>query len=67
MTTGYNSSGFWLADYWVNPDHSEIVKDDETIQLEPKVMALLELLASQPGHLFSRQDLALDGRTGAAL
>lgn len=49
--------GFWVDDFWVQPELSEIVKDGKTVQLEPKVMALLELFASQPGKVFSRQDL----------
>ena len=57
MNTGHQQQGFWIADWWVQPAHTEIVKDGKSVQLEPKVMALLELLASRPGEVFSRQDL----------
>ncbi len=50
-------NGFWVADWWVQPGLSEIERDGTVIQLEPKVMAVLELLASQPGEVFSRQQL----------
>jgi len=48
---------FWLADWKVKPGLSEIEKDGETISLEPKVMSVLVTLASEPGEVFSRQDL----------
>ncbi len=57
MNARKQRQGFWVAEYWVQPALSEIEKDGKVVQLEPKVMALLEHLASQPGEVFSRQDL----------
>ena len=54
----YNQQqGFWVADWWVQPALSELRKDGQVIQLEPKVMAVLQHLASRPGEAISRQDL----------
>lgn len=57
MTAEKPQQGFWLADWWVKPDLSELERDGTVIQLEPKVMAVLETLASNPGKVFSRQEL----------
>lgn len=48
---------FWLADWRVKPDLSEIEREGTVIQLEPRVMAVLVTLATKPGEVFSRQQL----------
>jgi len=48
---------FWVADWHVSPALSEIERDGVTIQLEPRVMAVLEILAAEPGKVFSREEL----------
>lgn len=52
-----HQNSFWVAEWRVQPGLSEIEKNGTVIQLEPKVMAVLELLASRPGEVFSRQQL----------
>ncbi len=49
--------GFQLADWQIRPALSEIEKDGEVVQLEPRVMAVLEQLATRPGEVVSRQEL----------
>ncbi len=44
-----HQNSFWVAEWRVQPGLSEIEKNGTVIQLEPKVMAVLELLASRPG------------------
>lgn len=51
------SQGFHLADWQVRPALSELERDGMVVQLEPKVMAVLETLASKPGEVFSREEL----------
>lgn len=48
---------FQLADWQVRPALSELERDGMVVQLEPKVMAVLETLASKPGEVFSREEL----------
>jgi adenylate cyclase len=49
--------GFQLADWQVRPALSELERDGMVVQLEPRVMAVLETLASKPGEVFSREEL----------
>jgi len=49
--------GFWVGDWWVQPATSELVRAGRVVPLEPKVMALLEYLATQPGGVISREEL----------
>jgi len=48
---------FWLQDWYVDPASGRISREGAEVKLEPKVMTVLELLASQPGEVFSREAL----------
>ncbi len=50
-------SGFMLGHWAVRPDQNRIDQDSETVQLEPKVMEVLCLLARQQGEVVSRTSL----------
>ncbi|MGD8784837.1 MAG: tetratricopeptide repeat protein [Thioalkalispiraceae bacterium] len=52
-----NVTNFWLGDWRVRPSSCEIERDNAVIKLEPKVMDLLQLLASRPGNVFTRIQL----------
>lgn len=57
MRAGVHKRGFRVREWRVQPALSQLEQDGRVVQLEPKVMALLELLASRPGDVFSRQEL----------
>lgn len=57
MLTQKQQSPFWIADWQVNPALGVIEKDSRAISLEPKVMAVLLVLASNPGQVYSRSEL----------
>lgn len=48
---------YLIGDWRVRPSLNQLERGDEVVQLEPKVMAVLEILASKPGEVFSRQEL----------
>lgn len=48
---------FRVEDWFVKPGLSELERNGVVIQLEPRVMAVLETLASEPGKVFSREEL----------
>ncbi|HSF18133.1 MAG TPA: winged helix-turn-helix domain-containing protein [Vicinamibacteria bacterium] len=48
---------FRLGEWLVRPDSGEILKGDETIRLEPKVMELLVLFARHPGRVLSKNQI----------
>lgn len=48
---------FWLNDWYVDPSLRRISREGAEVKLEPKVMTVLELLASQPGEVFSRESI----------
>ncbi|MFK8014766.1 MAG: tetratricopeptide repeat protein [Gammaproteobacteria bacterium] len=50
---------FELGAWHVEPQTGRLRRADETVSLEPKLMSLLVLLASEPGRVFSRADLEL--------
>ena len=52
-----NQATFVIAGWTVDPAALRISRDDETVKLEPKVMAVLEYLAARPGAVVSRQEL----------
>jgi len=59
-STNNNQTGsgpFRVADWRVDPAALRIVKDSQTVKLEPKAMALLVYLASRPNQVVSRQEL----------
>jgi DNA-binding winged helix-turn-helix (wHTH) protein len=52
-----NSQDFWIGDWRVRPASGELVRNGQVTKLEPKVMAVLELLASRPGAVVTRKEL----------
>jgi len=48
---------FSVAEWVVDPPSGRISRGDETAQLEPKVMEVLEYLACRPGQVVSREEL----------
>jgi TolB-like protein/DNA-binding winged helix-turn-helix (wHTH) protein len=50
-------SGFMLGEWVVRPDQNRIDRGSETVQLEPKVMGVLCLIAQQQGEVVSRTAL----------
>ena len=51
------SLAFVIEGWSVEPATLRLQKGDEQIKLEPKVMAVLEYLASRPGEVVNRQAL----------
>jgi DNA-binding winged helix-turn-helix (wHTH) protein len=49
--------GFELGDVRVEPSSCRVVRGGRQIAVEPKVMALLELLASRPGEVVSKSEI----------
>ena len=56
-TPNTGGQAFWLDDWYVDPSTGRISRQGAEVKLEPKVMTVLELLASQPGEVFSRETL----------
>ena len=51
------AANFQVADWLVRPGTYELVRGATIIKLEPRVMQLLQRLASQPGQVFTRDEL----------
>ncbi len=51
------SAPFHLGDWRIDPRLNRISRPNATHQLEPKLMDLLVVLASQPGEVFTREEL----------
>jgi DNA-binding winged helix-turn-helix (wHTH) protein len=51
-------AGFFVGDFEVRPRQGVMIKSNETIRLEPKVMAILVCLAERQGEVVSRADFA---------
>jgi DNA-binding winged helix-turn-helix (wHTH) protein/Tol biopolymer transport system component len=50
-------SGFLLGPYHVYPKHDKIIYQAKVFKLEPKIMQVLCFLASNPGIVFSREEI----------
>ena len=60
MTTGDledKAGRFYVADWEVRPAACEISRGGNLVKLEPRVMDLLQFLASRPGEVFTRMQL----------
>lgn len=57
METKPQQDSCLIGDWQVLPGLNQLQRGDEVVQLEPKVMAVLGVLASKPGEVFSRQEL----------
>ena len=51
------SEGFRIDGWTIRPALNRMTRDGETINLEPRVMAVLAYLAARPGSLVTRQEL----------
>lgn len=49
--------GFQLGEMRVEPTNGRLLRGDEVVDLEPKVMALLCLLAQTPGQAMTREEI----------
>jgi len=49
--------GFQLGEMRVEPTNGQLLRGDEVVDLEPKVMALLCLLAQTPGQAMTRDEI----------
>ena len=49
--------GFQLGEMCVEPTNGRLLRGDEVVDLEPKVMALLCLLAQTPGQAMTREEI----------
>ncbi|CAM2069233.1 PD40 domain-containing protein [Sulfidibacter corallicola] len=56
-TESLPSEPFWVGDWYVDPATNGLQKDEQMRRLEPRLMLLLRLFASQPGKVWSRQAL----------
>jgi TolB-like protein/DNA-binding winged helix-turn-helix (wHTH) protein len=48
---------FRVGDWLVEPDAGRLCRGEQSVKLEPKVMALLVYLAQRPGQVVSREEL----------
>jgi DNA-binding winged helix-turn-helix (wHTH) protein len=59
MDTSSNSNnlddGFWVGDWFVEPMLNRVVREDEHVRLEPKVMDVLQLMAERPGKTVTKE------------
>jgi Tol biopolymer transport system component/DNA-binding winged helix-turn-helix (wHTH) protein len=51
------SGDFWIGEWRVQPAANRLVRGDEIVRLEPKVMHVLVCLAEQAGDVVSREQL----------
>jgi len=57
MDTTENKEGFYLANWYVEPDSDCISDNGQEYKLEAKVMALLLFLADRPGQVIYREEI----------
>lgn len=57
MSVAVDEQSFWLGDWRVEPPLNRIVRGEEIIRIDPRNMKVLQLLASQPGHVFSQAEI----------
>ena len=48
---------YWVGDYLVDPSRNQIKRFEQTHLLQPKVLAVLNLLASNAGEVVSHEQL----------
>jgi Tol biopolymer transport system component/DNA-binding winged helix-turn-helix (wHTH) protein len=49
------SDGFWVGDWFAEPMLNRMVREEEHVQLEPKVMDVLQLMAERPGKAVTKE------------
>lgn len=57
MSVAVDEETFWLGDWRVEPPLNRIVRGEEIVRIDPRNMKVLQLLASQPGHVFSQAEI----------
>ncbi|MCG6934888.1 MAG: winged helix-turn-helix domain-containing protein [Proteobacteria bacterium] len=60
-------TGFFIDGWRVSPDEGVLVRADEVVHLEPKVMEVLVYFASRPGEVITREELERDVWRGALI
>jgi adenylate cyclase len=60
-------TGFFIDGWRVSPDEGVLVRTDEVVHLEPKVMEVLVYFASRPGEVITREELERDVWRGALI
>ncbi len=53
----YSPGPFQLEDWLIEPESGRISRDNQSVHLEPKVMALLVTMAQSPEHVHRRDEL----------
>lgn len=59
------STGFVIDGWQVSPDEGLLVRGDDIVHLEPKVMDVLRYFVSRPGQVVTREELERDVWHGA--
>lgn len=57
MSVAVDEETFWLGDWRVEPQLNRIVRGEEIVKIDPRNMKVLQLLASQPGLVFSQAEI----------
>ena len=57
----------YIDDWLILPPEGLISRDEQTIRIEPKAMAVLTYLASRPGEVVTREELEKDVWRGAVI
>ncbi|WP_455221688.1 winged helix-turn-helix domain-containing protein, partial [Kaarinaea lacus] len=60
-----HEKGFVIEDWHVSPAEGVLLRDKDTLRLEPKVMDVLVYFASRPGEVITREELERDVWRGA--
>ncbi|WP_455367013.1 winged helix-turn-helix domain-containing protein [Kaarinaea lacus] len=60
-----HEKGFVIEDWHVSPAEGVLLRDNDTLRLEPKVMDVLVYFASRPGEVITREELERDVWRGA--
>lgn len=63
--TNLNKTGFIIDEWQVSPGEGVLVRAEEMVRLEPKVMEVLVYFASRAGEVISREELERDVWRGA--
>lgn len=57
MNSQANNTPVKIGGFLVKPSHNQLIHDDQVTDLEPLAMAMLMLLAEQPGRVISAEEL----------
>lgn len=48
---------YWVADYLIDPSRNQVTRSQKTYVVQPKVLAVLNLLAKRAGQVVSHEEL----------